>query len=145
MEKGGEGILIDGQQLFKVAQQSPQNVYPLVDLDGQIASFSNDFDEIMKEGILNPADKKQNAKAVYLAICLDKWTDYASEHPEKWAEAKKSLEGYWKIQQNIFYQSSFYSKDLLREKFEKAGFVAPQQQLSDSVVWNDSNVWKVMD
>jgi hypothetical protein len=67
---------------------------------------------------------------------------YAESDPEAWQAAKEALAGYWKIQQNIFYQADFPTKAKLRERFVAAGFAAPERRMPDEAVWTDPVAWK---
>jgi len=139
---GGAVLMQGGVPSYEIARQEPANIYPLMDLGAQVEKYAVVFTDSIEGGLLHPANDVENAKAAYLAICLDQWPVYEDKYPDEWARARQNLAGYWKIMQNIYYQSSFASKDLLKSKFIEAGFREPLEQVADSVVWNDTNFWR---
>ncbi len=136
-ESNGGSKTVSGDVLvYHIVQEAPK---PVVMTRG-IAQLKNELLEQepiatlvsnMREG-----NRTAQARAAYIAVCLDLYPEISKQYPTDWAAAKQALTGYIKVMNNIFYGGSFKSLAALQHKFIAAGFVAPAHKLTDNEVYS---------
>ena len=139
IEKGGKRIKRDGKYYFLIPKEDPANVQELPALNDQIISLAKVFKPEIESGINNPSSKEDQARAVYLAVCLDMAYDMASEHPGRWKEAVKVFDECWKMKQILFHDDmgNFPSIKRLQRKFISAGINAQEKEIDLVIVWQE--------
>jgi len=131
------------QETYHIPQESPAVLNSFNVNQEELEALQETYQEDIKAGILNSQNKQAQARAAYLAICLDLASTYQQQHPEEWTTATAALSGYWKIMQNIFYVGGIPSLDSLEVKFERFGFHKPKEKIPDQQIWSDQQVFKL--
>jgi hypothetical protein len=132
VENGGERTMVAGQPVYRIQLEKPANVYALPNVAQQTAELKALMAEDIEADIVTGDSAQQRARAAYLAICLDMADALREKHPDAWNAAIASLNGYWKILQNIYYQPDIPLGTRLREKATAAGLRRP---LEKRAVW----------
>ena len=142
---GGKIVYQDGISQYKIAIEEPAVVEPLSNPESQIADLKRLFEKDIESGIRRGRTREHRARAAYLAICLDMTEDYQKRYPELWLTAVQDLSGYWKIMQNIFFDThnDFEAKREFQRKFESAGVIKPREAVSDDEIWYLETEWVV--
>lgn len=117
---------------FRIPVQPPGNVEPQPDPVRQRAALREGLRSEIETGVLMPASPRQQARAAYLAVCLDLASGLRANHPGPWSEAVKALENYPKVLQVLFHHSPMPAGDRLRERARAAGIPGPPRK---------ENVW----
>ena len=143
IEKGGKRIKRDGKYYFLIPKEDPANVQELPELKDQIVSLAKVFKPEIENGINNPFSKEDQARAVYLAVCLDMAYDMAREHPGRWKEAVTVFDECWKLKQVLFHDNDgdFPSIKRLQQKFISAGINAPEKEIDIVIVWQEKRIF----
>ncbi len=94
LENGGEKIEIDGHPGFRIATEDPGNIEALPVPLNRLEELRNKWRPIIQEEI--SGDSLQQARAVYLSICLDMVKETSMGQPEVWFEALESFSPYFK-------------------------------------------------
>ena len=134
LANGGDTLTSNGTPLVRIKLQQSAIIVNLPSMESQVIQLQEEFRESITTGIVANNDLDR-AQACYLAVCFDMDSILAANHPEAWQESKRSLQGYWKVINNIFYQGDFPGKELHREKFRRAGFEKPIQENSNKEEW----------
>jgi hypothetical protein len=137
---GGVKSLVNNNMVYQIPIESPAQVIKLTPVENQKQLLRKEFGKQINEDLVN-GNKEERARAVYMAICLDLNTDLAKNNPKEWSQACADLSGYWKIMNNVFYDS-FQDLKLFHEKFKMAGFKKPARKYSDAEIYNDKVFWK---
>lgn len=120
-QNGGKKTIKDNKMVYLIHKEAPQNIYPLLPIEKQkkqlIAQFQDDIINWLLHG-----NKKDKARAAYIAICLDLNDKLNTSYHNEWTEACYELSGYWKIISAIFHNETFNDMINLRNKFNSAGF-----------------------
>jgi hypothetical protein len=127
-ENGGGKISRDGRTFYRVRVQRPANVETLPRPGKQLASLQLRVRPQIEAGLTDGAAVRQQARAAYLAICLDLADSLRSRHPDRWTQALAALEKYPKLLDVIFYKSPGPAGDKLRAAATAAGLKKPRQQ-----------------
>lgn len=139
--QGGKKGLEANKPVYFIPREAPKMIVQT----GTYDALRNSLLQIYPaEHIVNSilqGNQDEKARAAYLAVCLDLYTDIAKNHPKQWEEATRHLSGYWKVMNNIFSRD-FKALDKLREKFVAAGLPSPRRRFSDAEIYNDLTPWK---
>lgn len=127
-ENGGERKWINGRLLYRIKAEAPGNIEKLPNLDMQAEAMRKEMGPGIKKGIKSSRDKEELARCAYLAICLDMAAGLKGQYPERWNRAIEALTGYWRIMQNIYYDSYFPAGDVVRAKADAAGLKKPARK-----------------
>jgi hypothetical protein len=130
MIAAGGGARENGR--FRIRTQLPGNVERQPDPSRQLTALRDALHSEIEAGVLRPGSTRQQARAAYLAVCLDLAPALREKHSRQWAEAVKALESYPKVLQVLFHHSPMPAGDRLREKARAAGVTAPARR---------ENVW----
>jgi hypothetical protein len=98
-ENGGKKVTRNGETLYRIPLQPPKNVEPLADSSPQFADLRSRLLPEIQSGIKIPAEQ---ARAAYMAICLDWASALRADHPTQWTQALTALNGYPKLMQLLF-------------------------------------------
>jgi len=121
-EHGGEKTAT----VYRIRREKPGNVAPLANVERQSAELRSRLKAEIESGIAGATE--QQARAAYLAICLDLAQGLRAKHPEQWARALAALNGYPKVVQVLFFQSPMPAGDKLRARAVAAGLEKPAKQ-----------------
>lgn len=123
-EQGGAKAVSGGKAVYRIPVEKPANVEPLSNPRRQFAELQRRMSAEIESGIVHGASIQQ-ARAAYLAICLDLAPALRRKYPEQWSKALAALNGYPKVVQVLFYQSPIPAGEKLREKALAAGLERP--------------------
>jgi hypothetical protein len=129
VEQGGSKTTVNGKSLYRIKREEPQNVEQLPDLKNQYAAMRSRFRDEIKKGVVNGASAQENARAAYLAICLDFAPELMQKYSEQWSKAVTALNGYPNVLQVIFFESPIPAGQKLAEKAVAAGVRKPDQSI----------------
>jgi hypothetical protein len=127
-ENGGRKISRDVRTLYRIRAQRPANVETLSDLDEQVVTLRSRMKPQIEAGIADGAAVQQQARAAYLAICLDLADSLRSRSSDGWTQALAALEKCPKLLDVLFYKSPGPAGDKLRAAAVAAGLRQPQQR-----------------
>jgi hypothetical protein len=128
LERGGSRALSNGMAVFRIAAEEPANIEPLRDPERGRLSLRSQLQTEVERGIAGK-DVLQQARAAYLAICLDLAPGLKQRQPEQWSRAIHSLAGYPRVLQAIFHEAPFPAGDNLRERALAAGLEKPASEI----------------
>jgi hypothetical protein len=124
----GKRILKDGNPVYMIAIEKPENVEPLQDMNQKIEAMKKTMGPGIKNTIAKGGSEQDLARSAYIAICIDLAKELKSEYPENWDKALAALTSYWKVLQNIYYDDEVPRVLPLREKANAAGLKKPPAQ-----------------
>ena len=127
-ENGGRKIRRDGKNFYRISIQQPANVETLPDSDEQLAGLRSKMKHEIEAGLADGATVRQQARAAYLAICLDLADEPGSRDSDGWTRALAALEKYPKLLDVLFYKSPGPAGDKLRAAAVAAGLKKPEQK-----------------
>jgi len=127
IENGGGKIRRDGKNFYRIIIQKPANVEKLHDSDEQLAGLRSKMKPEIEAGLADGATVRQQARAAYLAICLDLADGLSSGDSDGWMRALAALEKYPKLLDVLFYKSPGPAGDKLRAAAVAAGLKKPEQ------------------
>jgi predicted transglutaminase-like cysteine proteinase len=138
--KGGKKTVENQVVVYQIQREAPAPVTQLASLENQRQTLIKDFEKEITNNILK-GSREQQARAAYMAVCLQLDKRFEAKYPKEWQQASYELSGYWKIMNNIFF-GDFASLHKLREQFVNAGFNKPAKRYSDEELYGDRVVWK---
>lgn len=127
-DNGGGKVLRDGKTFYRIRAQRPANVERLANVDEQLASLKPKMKPVIKAGLGNDATVEEQARAGYLAICLDFAGPIRSRRPELWSGALAALAEQPKLLDVMFSKSPGPAGDKLRAAALAAGVTKPKRQ-----------------
>jgi hypothetical protein len=137
---GGKKAVVNNTVVYQIPVEKPALVRPLFSVAEQTENLKKELGDQIKEDILR-GDREGRARAAYMAICLDMGPGLAKSHSRQWKAACYDLRGYWKVMNNV-YSHEFNDIKVLQNKFEKAGFSAPEKIYKYGEMANDSVYWR---
>jgi len=128
VSRGGSRVKKDGRLVYRIFPEAPANVAPLYHRTNLQELMEREWKEEIEQNLLS-MDTQLQARAAYLAICIDLAASLAKAHPQAWQQALKALQqAYPQIGQVLFFHSPVPAAEPLREKMLRAGFVAPSRR-----------------
>jgi hypothetical protein len=109
--------------------EQPANVEGLPDPRKQYAGLRSQLKDGIEKGVMGARNARDQARAAYLAICLDFALELMQKDPEQWSKAVTALRGYPKVLQVIFYESPIPAGQKLAEKAVAAGVRKPAKNI----------------
>lgn len=138
---GGSKGIAGNRVVYNIPVESPAAVVKTGDPAQLRADLLKDYPQEQIKNAILKGTAAEKAKAAYTAICLDLYKEIAQSNPTQWEEAKRHLQGYWKVMNNVFF-GDFTALTALREKFVAAGVRAPRRKYTDVEIYNDATPWK---
>jgi hypothetical protein len=123
-ERGGEKTDRGGQAVYRIRRQQPSVVEEFLDPAEDTTQLKADLEPGIRDALAG-ADRLRQARAAYLAICLDLYEDLQREVPELWSRAVDALAEHPKVVQVLFHQSPTPRGEQLRERAVAAGLDRP--------------------
>lgn len=123
----GGTLSVDGKKSYRIRIQKPANVEPLTDLNKQLTSLRSEMMPQIEAGLVGGATVQEQARAVYLAICLGLADTVRSRNADRWTDLLASLEQYPKLLEVLFYKSPGPAGDTLRDAALAAGLKKPSR------------------
>ncbi len=120
-ENGGGKMSRDGKTLYRILAQKPANIERLCDVDKQRADLRTKMKPQIEAGFAEGATIQQQARATYLAICLDLANSLRSRDSDRWLQMLAALKQYPKLLDVLFRQSPGPAGDELRAAAAAAG------------------------
>jgi hypothetical protein len=127
-EQGGQKITKDGKAVYRIAVQKAVNVEPLENAAEQYKKWQAELKDSIEAGVTRGATAQEQARAAYLAICLDQAPALREKHPEAWAKALEALAGFPKVVGVLFFESDTPAGGKLRERALAAGLKKPEKK-----------------
>jgi len=127
-ENGGEKTRRDGRTFYRIRTQKPANVAALSGVDEQIAALRPKLKPQIEAALADGATVRQQARAAYLAICLDLADSIRTRRPDKWTQMLAALEQYPELLDVLFCKSPGPAGDKLRAAAVAAGVKEPRKQ-----------------
>ena len=112
------------ETVYRIRTEKAANIERLGDPRAQLAALQAKLKPEIEAGIAHGTSAEQQARAAYLAICLDQAAALKQKYPDGWAKAIAALAGYPRLMHLIFYQPPFPG-DRIRERVVAAGFEKP--------------------
>jgi ADP-ribosylglycohydrolase len=138
VQNGGKREIRDGRCYWLIPAESPGLVEALPTLDHEITQLGNELRGTIEEGLLNPQTREEQARSVYLAVCLDLANEMSIAYPDQWDQAKAVFNQNWKLKQLLFHNAgNFPSIDRLRAKFNQVNIVPEEDMLDLRIVWSE--------
>jgi hypothetical protein len=128
LERGGEKLDRGGRVVYRVRREQPSVIERLADPAAELARLRRDLEPEIRDALAGQ-DGLLQARAVYLAICLDLYHDLQEEHPDRWSTAVAALSAYPNVLQVLFHQSPTPRGDQLRERAVAAGLDRPAEPM----------------
>ena len=125
-ENGGKKVTRNGETFYQIPLQPPKNVEPLTDWDSQFADLRSRLFPEIESGILSGKTPAEQARAAYMAICLDWASALRANHPAQLIQALTALSSYPKLMQLLFLPR-VPSGAVLRDRAVAAGLRAPSR------------------
>jgi ADP-ribosylglycohydrolase len=127
-EHGGAKATVGGKIVYTIKTEDAANIERLADPRKQFASMQANLKPAIEAGIAHGTSSGPQARAAYLAICLDLAPELKQQYPDGWATAVNALAGYSKLMQVIFFASDIPAGQRIREKAVAAGVRAPVER-----------------
>lgn len=124
-EHGGTKTTVNGRTVYSIRTEDPANIERLSDPQKQFAGLRASLKPEIEESIAHRASTQRQARASYLAICLDLAQELMQRYPEGWTQAIAALSSFPKLMQVIFYQSAIPAGETIRQKALAAGLKKP--------------------
>lgn len=125
IDNGGRKVRRNGETLYRIRAQKPANVEKLAKAREQRARLKSTMRPHIRAGLVNGAKVTEQARAAYLAICLDLADPIRSRRPGPWAQALGSLARQPKLLDVMFSKSPGPAGDELRSAAIAAGVKEP--------------------
>lgn len=125
IENGGSKIHRDGKDFYRINVQKPANVEALPDSNEQLAKLRTKLRPQIKAGFADNATIQQQARAAYLAICLDVVDEFRSKDADRCKQTLNALEKYPKLLDVLFNKSPGPAGERLRAAAIAAGLKKP--------------------
>ena len=128
-ERGGYKITVNGKSVYRIPVEKAANVERLPDPEQQHAALKSQLKDEIERGIKTGTNAQEEARAAYLAICLDFAPELKHRYPAQWSKAVTAVDGYPKVLQAIFYESPIPAGHKLSEKVIAAGVRKPDKSV----------------
>jgi hypothetical protein len=138
---GGSRTVADNKPVYIIPIEQPAPVIKLTSFVEQKQLLQKDWEQQIIQD-LSSDNRRDRARAAYLAVCLGMDSYLARSHQKLWRQASQDLSGYWKIMNNIFFDGSFQNIIEVRERFGNAGFKAPLVKANTSELFHDKEYWR---
>jgi hypothetical protein len=125
IENGGRKIRRNGKDFYRIRVQKPANVETLPDGSEQLARLRIKLKPQIEAGFADGATVRQQARAAYLAVCLDMVDEFRSENVDRWKQALGALREYPKLLDVLFNKSPGPAGERLRKSALAAGLNKP--------------------
>jgi len=129
VRQGGSKVTSNGRLVYRIPVEVPANVEPLPDLEKHRAALRTQARGQIETGMAAGAGSRDQARAAYLAICLDFASEMKQRYPEPWSQALRSLTGYPRVLQVMFFESPIPAGESIRQKAIAAGLVKPARSI----------------
>jgi hypothetical protein len=130
-ENGGAKTRRDGRNFYRILVQRPANIERLTDMDQQRADLRSKMKPQIEAGFAEGATVQEQARAAYLAVCLDLADSLRSRDPDKWKQMLAALEQYPQLLDVLFHNSPGPAGDRLRAAAVAAGLKEPGRANTD--------------
>jgi hypothetical protein len=125
IENGGSKIRRAGKDFYRISVQKPANVETLPDPEEHVAGLQRKLKTQIEAGFADGATVRHQARAAYLAVCLDMVEEFRSKDAEGWKQALDALQEYPELLDVLFNKSPGPAGDKLRAAALAAGIKKP--------------------
>jgi hypothetical protein len=127
LRQGGSKATVSEKVVYRIKAEQPRNVEALADPEKQRATLRAELRGHIEKGMASGANASEQARAAYLAICLDFAAMMKERHPHQWSQALRALTNFHRVMQVIFYEAPFPAGEAIRRKALAAGMETPAQ------------------
>ena len=127
VDNGGTAVLGNGNVSYRILVQKPANIERLCAVNKQRGELREKMRPQMDAGFAEGAGAEEQARAAYLAICLDLAQTLRSRDSDRWMQMLAALEQYPKLLDVLFRQSPGPAGDELRAAAVAAGLQPPRR------------------
>jgi len=136
VRNGGSREIRDGKCFWLIPAEEPGIVEDLPTLENEISRLGKELRGEIERALKNPQSQEEQARAVYLAVCLDLAGEMSKSYPEQWDQAREVFNNAWKLKQVLFYDGgNFPSIVKLRDRFYAADIKPEEEKIDLQVVW----------
>ena len=125
-DNGGGRISRGGKDFYRIRLQRPANVERLPDVQKQLAGLQSKLTREIRTSLSDGVPVRRQARAAYLAICLDLADPLSSEYPGQWTRALAALLNQPQLLDVLLHKSPGPAGDKLRAAAIAAGLKKPQ-------------------
>jgi len=125
-EHGGKKYIVDGQTVYRIRLEKPANVEPLPNPADQFTRLQSKMKPEIEVSLAPGSTARQQARAAYLAICLDLAETLRQQHPDQWSQALAALNNYPGLLRALF-DSPTPAAAKLRTRATAAGLKKPKK------------------
>jgi ADP-ribosylglycohydrolase len=129
VERGGQKLTVDGKAVYRICLETPGNIEKLPDLTAEFARLQKDLKPEIEAAIAREANPESQARAVYLAMCLDLAPALQQKYPTQWTKALIALYGFPNILQALFFEADTPAGEKLRSRALAVGINRPSVKM----------------
>ncbi len=129
VQNGGLRHQHGARSTYRIKVQQPASILPIRNRRDEAVALRGRWDDWITQTVRHSSDKKQLARAAYMAICLDLSDNVHTAHPDRWRMAIVALEQFPKLIEVLFFHSPVAAGDRLREKAIAAGLEKPDKRV----------------
>jgi hypothetical protein len=126
VEQGGRRIRNHGVLVYVIETEPPANVAPLVEGAELVLRMRAQLEPDIRLDLESNEPQRQ-ARAAYMAICLELDEELRRQSPQTWMDAMDTLRQFDQIAQVLFHHSPVPAAEPLREKALRAGMEKPEK------------------
>ena len=127
LERGGQKYIVDGQTIYQICLEKPANIEPLPNPADLFTHLRTKLKPEIDASLTSGSTPRQQARAAYLAICLDLAETSRKQHPDQWSGALAALNNYPGLLKALF-DSPTPAAAKLRTRASAVGIKKPQKQ-----------------
>jgi hypothetical protein len=127
-ERGGKRYTIDDKTFYRILLQKPANVEPLSNPTDQFTRLQSKMKPEIEASLSPSSTPRQQARAAYLAICLDLAETFHQQHPDQWSQTLTALNNYPGLLK-VLFDSPAPAAAKLRTRANAAGLKKPQKTI----------------
>jgi hypothetical protein len=125
-ERGGKRYTSDGQTIYRIRLQKPANVEPLPNSAAKFTRLQSKMKPEIESSLTPGSTPRRQARAAYLAICLDLAKTLRKQHPDQWSQALTALNNHPGLLKALF-NSPAPAAAKLRSRATAAGLKKPKK------------------
>jgi ADP-ribosylglycohydrolase len=128
IRNGGSRRLEKSGAVFAIRTEGPRAVMQLQSLDDRTEALRTELADSVRHDLTQGPSAVDQARAVYLAVCLGHAEALKAADPEAWRQGVEALERQGGVLQVLFHHSPVPGAEPLRDRFRRAGVSAPPER-----------------
>ncbi len=146
IRNGGSREIRDGKCYWQIPAEEPGLVEALPTLEDEISRLGQELQSQIEQAIIKPQSQEDQARAVYLAVCLDLAQTMSEKYPDQWDQSVEVFNNAWKLKHVLFFDGNdFPSIIKLRDRFYQAGIKPEEEKINLKVVWQEPQIFLTPD